>query len=115
MSFNLLDSVKALFNNEVVSKTASSLGESENGIQKALSGIIPAIFAGVLSKSSSGDAGSVLGMAKNAASGGLMNTLKGLSMGDPGSLISRGMDMVRGLFGGHAGKVNSAVASYSGI
>jgi len=115
MSFNLLDSVKALFNNEVVSKTASSLGESESGIQKALSGIIPVIFGGLLSKSSSGEAGSVLDMAKSAASGGLMNTLKGLAMGDSGSIMSRGMDMVRGLFGGHAGTVNKAVAGYSGI
>lgn len=115
MSFNLLDSVKALFNNEVVSKTASSLGESESGIQKALSGIIPVIFGSVLSKSSSGEAGSVLDMAKNAASGGLMNTIKGLAMGDSGSIITRGMDMVRSLFGGHAGSVNNAVASYSGI
>ncbi|HTM93340.1 MAG TPA: OmpA family protein [Flavisolibacter sp.] len=116
MSFNLLDSVRALFNNEVVSKTASSLGESESGIQKALSGIIPLIFGGILSKSNSGDTGSVLDMARNAAGGGgLMNTLKGLAVGDSGSIISRGMDMVRGLFGGHAATVNRTVADYSGI
>jgi outer membrane protein OmpA-like peptidoglycan-associated protein len=115
MSFNLLDSVKAIFNNEVVSKTASSLGESESGIQKALSGIVPVIFGGILSKSNSGEAASVLDMAKNAAGGGLMNTLKGLAMGDSNSIITRGMEMVRGIFGGHAGSVNKAIAGYSGI
>lgn len=37
MAFNLLDTVNSLFNNDLVNKAASSLGESEGGIKKAIS------------------------------------------------------------------------------
>ncbi|RYY59899.1 MAG: DUF937 domain-containing protein [Chitinophagaceae bacterium] len=98
-----------------MSRTASSLGENESGIHKALSGIIPIIFGGVLSRTHSGDASGALDIARGAAQGGLANTLRGLAGGDVQSLISRGMDMVRGLFGTHASALSQAVAGHAGI
>ena len=45
MSLNFVDTVKNLFTNEIISKAASSLGESEGGISKALSGIVPSVIS----------------------------------------------------------------------
>lgn len=36
MAFNLLDTVSGLFNKDLIGKAATSLGESEGGIQKAI-------------------------------------------------------------------------------
>ena len=53
MSFNLLDTVKGLITPNLISTAASSLGESEGGIQKALSGSIPSILVSLLGKGDS--------------------------------------------------------------
>ncbi|RYY40188.1 MAG: DUF937 domain-containing protein [Chitinophagaceae bacterium] len=115
MSFNLVETVKALFNHEVVSHAAPSLGESENGIQKALSAIVPVILGGIVSKASGRDDGSVFDMARTASGGGLSNIIRGLATGDFQSIISRGMDLVHGIFGSHAVSVNKSVAAFSGV
>jgi Bacterial protein of unknown function (DUF937) len=66
MSFNLLDTVKGLFTPNLISTAASSPGES--GIQNALSGTIPAILAGLVSKAYSNEGTSNLfDLAKQAA------------------------------------------------
>ena len=118
MSFNLIETIKSLFNNNLISNSASSLGESEGGIQKALGGIVPLILSGVVAKAGSGDAGGILGMVKNAAAGGgVLNSLRGMLDGGPasGSVVSKGMDMLRGLFGGNTGAVSNAISNYAGI
>ena len=51
MSFNLIDAAKGLFTNELVSKASSYLGESETGVSKAMSGILPTVFSGLLNTS----------------------------------------------------------------
>ena len=43
MAFDLIETLKQLFNNEFAGKAAAQLGESESGIQKALGGIIPTV------------------------------------------------------------------------
>ena len=58
MALNLLDTVNGLFNNDLVNKAASSLGESEGGIKKAISGIVPSVLAGLLNKAGSGGSNS---------------------------------------------------------
>ncbi len=55
MSFNLLDSVKGLFSSDIINKMASSFGESEGGVQKAIGGAIPAVLVGLRSKATSAD------------------------------------------------------------
>ena len=57
MSFNLLDIVKGQFNSDLVSKAASFLGENESGVTKALSGIIPSVLSGVVSKATTNETG----------------------------------------------------------
>ena len=114
MSFNLLDSVKGLFTNDLISKMASSFGESEGGIQKAISGAIPAVLTGLLNKGSSADgAASLLNLSKDAASGGIMSNLGNLLGG--GTLLTKGMDMLKGLFGDKTNAVTSTIANFAGI
>lgn len=69
MSFNLLDTAKNYFTPEFVNQASSTLGESNTGISKALSGIIPAELAGILRKATSGSEGanSIFNYTKEAA------------------------------------------------
>jgi outer membrane protein OmpA-like peptidoglycan-associated protein len=115
MSFNLLDSVKGLFSSDVINKMASSFGESEGGIQKAIGGAIPAVLTGLLNKASSADgAASLLNLSKDAASSGMLGNLGNL-LGGGGNLLGKGMDMLKGLFGDKTNAITSMIASYSGI
>lgn len=114
MSFNLLDSVKGLFTSDLISKMASSFGESEGGIQKAVSGAIPAVLTGLLNKAGSADgAASLLNLSKDASSSGMLGNLSGLLGG--GNLLGKGMDMLKGLFGDKTSSITSMIANFGGI
>jgi outer membrane protein OmpA-like peptidoglycan-associated protein len=113
MSFNLLDSVQVLFGNDLIGKVSSMLGESEGSVQKAVSGLVPSVLAGILHKAGSGDAGGVLDLAKNAAGSGILSNLG--NFGGNSSLLSKGADMLKDLFGENTNNVSSAIASFSGI
>lgn len=114
MAFNLMDSVKGLFTNELVGKMASSFGETEGGIQKALSGAIPTVLAGLLNKAGTADgATSILNMAKDATGGGLPGNL--LNFSGNSSIINQGFDWLRKLFGDKVGNITSMIAGFAGI
>ena len=112
MASNLIDSVKDLFTPDLVSQTASSLGESENAVQKALSGAIPASFVGILNKVGSGGASGILDMSKQAASTGVLGNLRGL-LGGGG--LANILSMASGLFGDKLGSVVRTIAGFAGI
>jgi outer membrane protein OmpA-like peptidoglycan-associated protein len=118
MSFNLLDSVKGLISNELIGKAASSLGESESSVTKAMSGILPSVLGGLVSKATaSGDgASSILDMAKSAAGSGILGNLGNLfGGGGNSSLLSSGASMLSGLFGDKVGGIASLIANFAGI
>lgn len=116
MSFNLLDTVKGLFNSNIVSSAASSLGESEGGIQKALSGAIPSLLAGLVSKADNHEsAAGLLNLAKQAAGSGILNNLGGFLGNDNNSLLSSGAEMLKGVLGDKAGAIASLVSNFAGI
>jgi outer membrane protein OmpA-like peptidoglycan-associated protein len=118
MSFNLLDSVKGLISNELVGKAASSLGESESSVTKAMSGILPSVLGGLVSKATSGGDGasSILDMAKGAASSGILGNLGNLfGGGGNSSLLSSGATMLSGLFGDKIGGIASLISNFAGI
>ena len=113
MSINLIDAVKGLFGNDLVGKAASMLGENEANVQQAVSGIVPSVFAGVLSKAGSGDIGGILNLAKDATNGFSLSNLGGLLAG--GSLLTKGADMLKGLFGEKTTNVTNAISGFAGI
>lgn len=53
---SLLDTIKATFSRELVSHLASRLGEAENGVSKALGGLVPVELAGLIKKVGAGEA-----------------------------------------------------------
>ena len=57
MPFNLMEVTKSYFDGQFINKASSVLGESNSGISKALSAIIPAGLAGILNKATSGAEG----------------------------------------------------------
>jgi outer membrane protein OmpA-like peptidoglycan-associated protein len=98
----------------MISKAASFLGENESGVSKALGGIIPSVLSGLTSKASSSQgAEEVATMAGEAHSSGILGNL-GNFLGD-GSLLSKGADLLKGLFGSKVGGIIEAIAGFAGI
>jgi outer membrane protein OmpA-like peptidoglycan-associated protein len=116
MSFNLIDTVKAIFTGNLITTAAASLGESEGGIQKALSGAIPAILAGLVSKASSHEgAATMLDMAKQAAGSGSLNNISDFLGGSNNSLAGKGADMLQGILGDKTGSLAGLISNFAGI
>ncbi|MBO9153847.1 OmpA family protein [Chitinophaga sp. GCM10012297] len=114
MAFDLIDTLKNLFNNEFSNKAAAQLGENESSVQKAIGGIIPAVLTGLLNKAGSGDTGGLIALIKDATSVNLSQP-GNLSSGLPAGLLAKGADILRSLFGNKAGDLTGAIASYAGI
>ena len=117
MAFNLLETVSGLFSNDLVSKAASSLGESEGGIQKAISGIVPSVLTGLLNKAGSGGnaASGILDLAKQASGSGILGNLSGLLGGGGGGGMSGLLSMAGNIFGDKLGGITNLISSFSGI
>ncbi|MFM9911284.1 MAG: DUF937 domain-containing protein [Chitinophagaceae bacterium] len=114
MSFNLLDSVKGLFTNDLIKNVASSLGESEGGIQKAIGAAVPSVLTGLLQKAgTTGGADSILGIAKEASNSSILGNLSGLLGG--GSGLSSILNMAGGLFGDKLGGIGNLISSFAGV
>ncbi len=115
MAFNLLDSVNNLFSNDLISKAASAFGESNGGIQKALSGAVPSVLAGFLNKAESKEgAQSLLNLANQAGSSGILTNPGGLLEGGGGK-FSGLLNMAGNLFGDKSGNISNLIAGFSGI
>lgn len=115
MSFNLLDLVKGHFNNDLINKAASLFGENESGISKAISGIVPSVLSGIVSKATSGGSGAeeVLSAAKQTSGGGLFSNFSGL-LGNA-DLLNKGGDLLKGFFGDKANGIISTIAGFAGV
>jgi outer membrane protein OmpA-like peptidoglycan-associated protein len=113
MPINIIDSVKGLLSSDLLNKAAGMLGENPANVQRAVGGIIPTIFTGVLNKAGSGEAQGILGMATDAMKHGIPENLTALVSG--GGLLSKGGEMLKNLFGEKTAAISSAVAGYSGI
>ncbi len=116
MAFNLIDTVKGYLTPDLISKASSYLGESESGVSKALSGIVPAALSGFISKATSGGSGAseVLSAAKDSHSSGMLDML-GNFAGDGGGFMNKGLSMLQGLFGDKVSSIISAISSFAGI
>src|SRR5215471_14464437 len=97
MAFNLLDSIKGVLGNDFISKASNMLNEDESKVKNAMGGIVPSILAGIMNKAGSGDASSVLKMARDTASEGTLSSI-GNFLGN-NSLLTKGSDLMKGLFG----------------
>lgn len=112
---NLLQSVNHLFNGEIVNKMAAAFGESEGGIMKAISGAVPAVLAGFVTKANEPNgANHLLNLSQDAANAGVISNIGSMFSGE-GNILDKGLDMVRQLFGDRLEGIVQAVSNFSGI
>jgi len=107
MSLNIIDLIKGQLGPALVSQAASQLGESESGISKAISGLLPAVVGGLANHS---DNSSVLDAISGANSSGLLSNLLGGSTSN--SLITT---VLSSIFGDKIGGLVNAISSFSGV
>ena len=107
MSLNVIDLIKGQLGPALISQAATQLGESESGISKAISGLLPAIVGGMANNA---DKPGVLDAITGAASSGLLGNLLGGSSDN--SMITT---LLTSLFGDKIGGLVSAVSSFSGV
>lgn len=107
MSLNVIDLIKGQLGPALISQAATQLGESESGISKAISGLLPAVVGGLANNA---DKPEVLDAITGAASSGLLGNLLGGSTNN--SLITT---ILTAIFGDKVGALVNAVSSYAGI
>lgn len=115
MSFNLLDQLKNHFTPDLITKAASSLGEKETAVSKALSGIFPAVAAAFLNKATTNSTGSgdLLNAALDSHKAGWLDNISGF-IGNS-DLLAKGTELVKRLLGSKAEGIINSIASFAGI
>lgn len=107
MALNIIDLIKGQLGPALVSQAASSLGESESGITKAIGGLLPAVVGGLANNSSNPG---VLDAITGASSSGILGNLLGGTQNN--SMITT---LLTSLFGDKLSGLINAVASFSGV
>jgi OmpA-OmpF porin, OOP family len=119
-TFNLLDMAKSYFSNELVNKASAHLGESEGGISKAISAILPSMIGGIADKASAGTdgAGIVAKMAADQHQGGILDSISGFLHPDTSNdMLGKSSSIISGLFGngGTSNMLTTLISSFAGV
>lgn len=119
-TFNLLDMAKSYFNNELVSKVSSHLGENEGGISKAISAIFPSVIGTIADKASSSPdaADAVATMAGAQNEGGILNSISSFLHPDSShDMLGQSSTLISSLFGngGSSNMLTNLVSSFAGV
>ena len=116
MSFNILDAAKSYLTPGLIANTSSLLGENDSAIRKALSGIIPVVLSGFVTKANSGDAeaNEILDIVKNIYNADVTSEIETL-ISERVHLHNKGRRFVQFLFKDKHDKLISSVASFAGI
>lgn len=107
MALNIIDLIKGQLGPALISQAASQLGESESGISKAISGLLPAVVGGLANNA---DKPGVLDAITGASSSGILGNLLGGSANN--SLITT---VLTAIFGDKIGGIVNAISTYSGV
>jgi OmpA-OmpF porin, OOP family len=120
-TFNLLDMAKTYFSNELLNKASSHLGESEGGISKVISALIPSVIGTVADKASSStdNANLVAKLASDQNQGGILSSLGGFLGHDDtsNSLLGKSSGLISSLFGngGSSNMLTSLISNFAGV
>ncbi|MEQ1675182.1 MAG: DUF937 domain-containing protein [Chitinophagaceae bacterium] len=115
MSFNILEMVKGQLTPHLISKASSFLGESESSVLKAISGILPTVLNGMISKSASPHGASAIFNAAQATNqSGFMDGLDNL-FNDGGGMLNKGANILTTLFGDKINGIINTISSFAGI
>lgn len=107
MALNIVDLIKGQLGSALVSQAASQLGESESGISKAISGLLPTVLGGLAHNANSP---SVVDAISNANSSGILSNLLGNTSNN--SLVST---LLSAIFGDKIGGIVSSISNFAGI
>jgi len=110
MSINLIDLIKGQLGPATVSQTATQLGESESGVSKAISALLPAVVGGFANSNTQSELFSTV---KEASSSGILSNLLG-NLNGSDSVISKILSLIFG-DGDKLAAITNAVSSYAGI
>lgn len=110
MSINLIDLIKGQLGPAMVSQTATQLGESESGISKAISALLPAVVGGFANSNTQTE---LFNTVKEAASTGVLSNLLG-NLNGADSVIAKILSLIFG-DGDKLAAITNAVSSYAGI
>ncbi len=107
MSLNIIELIKGQLGPALISQAASEFGESESGVSKAISGLLPAVIGGLANNA---DKPGILDAITGAASSGLLGNLLGGPTNN--SVVSTVLSLI---FGDKAGSLANAVSGFSGV
>ena len=113
MSFNPIESVKAVFPGEMLNKMAGILGESTSSVQQAMQGIIPSVIIGIILRTEFGDAFDTLNLSKEAAK--IEIPFNQTSLAWWWNTNYKGVDYLKSLFGGKISDLTNAISGYAGV
>lgn len=108
MSFNLIDFVKSQMSPALIAQTAVQLGESESGVSKAISGLLPILVGGFANNASNPG---IFGAVKDTISNGLINNLID-GKGKSNNLVFKLLPLI---FGDKTNALTGAVSNFSGV
>lgn len=107
MSLNIIDLIKGQLGSALVTQAATQLGESESGISKAISGLLPAVVGGLANNS---DNPSVLDAISSTPSQGVLGNLLGFA-----SENTWVQGLLTSIFGDKLNGLVNSIATYAGI
>lgn len=110
MSTNLIDLIKGQLGPATVSQTATQLGESESGISKAISALLPAVVGGFANSNAKSELFSTI---QEASTSGLLSNILG-NLNGTDSVVSKILSLIFG-DGDKLAAITNAVSSYAGI
>ena len=107
MALNIIDLIKGQLGPALISQSATQFGESESGISKAISALLPAVVGGMANNA---DKPGVLDAIMGSTSNGMLGNLLGGTSNS--SLIT---SVLTAIFGDKVADITNAVSTFSGV
>lgn len=107
MSVNIIDLIRGHLDSSTISQVASSLGENESGISKAIGALLPTVVGGFANNS---DNSTLLNALTDSSSSDLLGSIMGGSSNN--SMIS---SILSAVFGDKVGGLVNTISNFAGI
>ncbi len=116
---NIIDDLKGMVTNQVISGAATYLGESEGGISKAIGGLFPTILAGLVNKSTDSQSfNGIFNLLSDSKNLGFLDNIFGLigggnlAQGDPKDIAG---GLMGNLFGHKVVGILDLISNYAAV